>query len=342
MRRPPAEHRSVGPVGKSPGPAWVRRYRAVPQPRPEEAPRAEASAGPRTEPPSAEGSPASLIVLRSNGEDVASDLRAVRAQNPDAACLVLCPRPDLEVARTALKLGARGFVHAGMPPEQLTRAIELASRGEMVFPRGLLEALIRRGAPASFDGLSARHREVLELLTEGLSNAQIARRLFISESIPTTTVAEGTAAPASAGGPPPLRPDLRPDVQAPVIEATSGTHISVEPSSPQSLAFRRQLLGGGIVVLSLAVAVLMACKPPLRRETGGLEARRLGAWRRSYELQRLSAKRQTSAGVPPGEPTPPQAQVQRLRRSVEARADPPKLGAPKCSRKEGENSDAAA
>ncbi len=180
MRRPPAEHRSVG---KSPGPAWVRRYRAAPQPRPEVAPRAEASAGPRTEPSPAEGPPASLIVLRSNGEDVASEVRAVRAQNPDAACLLLCPRPDFEVARTALKSGARGFVHAGMPPEQLTRAIEVASRGEMVAPRGLIEFLIRTEAPPNLDGLSARQREILGLVTEGLSNAQIARRLFLA--VPT-------------------------------------------------------------------------------------------------------------------------------------------------------------
>ncbi len=163
-RRPLAEHGPAGPAGKPPGPAL-------------------AGAGPRTGPPPPEGPPAPLVVLCSNGEGVASDLGALRARFPDAACVVLCPRPDLEVARTALRWGARGFVHAGMPPEQLARAIEVASRGETVIPRGLLEVLIASETPAaSLDGLPARQREIVGLVSEGLSNAQIAERLFLSES----------------------------------------------------------------------------------------------------------------------------------------------------------------
>ena len=125
--RPPAEHRSAGPDGRPPGPAWASRPRAMPQPRPQEAPRVEdgAGAGPRTGAPPTEGSTAPLVVLCSTGEDVVSELGAIRARFPEAACVVLCPRPELEVARTALSAGARGVVHAGVPPEQLDRAMDV-------------------------------------------------------------------------------------------------------------------------------------------------------------------------------------------------------------------------
>lgn len=60
-------------------------------------------------------------------------------------------------------------------------ALEVASKGEHVVPRELLKALARTEASVNPDVLTPRQREVLELVAEGLSNAQIARRLFLTE-----------------------------------------------------------------------------------------------------------------------------------------------------------------
>jgi DNA-binding NarL/FixJ family response regulator len=89
---------------------------------------------------------------------------------------------DLPLARAALRLGARGFIHAGMELDQLARAAEVAAKGEIVVPRKLLEYLIANEEPADLDALTARQREILELVARGYSNARIANDLFLSES----------------------------------------------------------------------------------------------------------------------------------------------------------------
>jgi DNA-binding NarL/FixJ family response regulator len=121
-----------------------------------------------------------------NGEDaLAQEVEKIRAQAPHATILVYALAPDLRLARGALKAGASGLIHQGMTPEQTLRAISAALRGEVVLPRALLRLWVdeqqRRLQEPRVD-LSARQREVLELVAKGLTNAEIAGRMFLTES----------------------------------------------------------------------------------------------------------------------------------------------------------------
>jgi DNA-binding NarL/FixJ family response regulator len=131
----------------------------------------------------ADGVVPSCAIFDTGGEENLSEgIRRIQRVSPEIPILVFSVRLDLPLARAALRLGARGIIHAGMELDQIARAAEVAARGEIVVPRKFLEYLVMNEEPTDLDTLTTRQREILELVAKGYSNARIAKDLFLSES----------------------------------------------------------------------------------------------------------------------------------------------------------------
>jgi DNA-binding NarL/FixJ family response regulator len=112
--------------------------------------------------------------------------RRLSGEAPDVGVVVLTMSEDDGTVFSAVRAGARGYLVKGAEQEEIVRAITTVAAGGAVFGASLARRIAEffaAGPPApsaAFPELTAREREILELLAAGRSNAQIAATLYLS------------------------------------------------------------------------------------------------------------------------------------------------------------------
>lgn len=149
---------------------------------------AEAGSGREAVALAAEHAPdVALVDLIMPEMDGVETTRRLAAQSPRTSVVVLTSYHDDEHVFPAIRAGALSYVLKEIGPDELADTVRKAAKGEAVLHPRVAARVVRelsgarRDEPNAFRELSDRELEVLKLIADGLSNAEISKRLFISE-----------------------------------------------------------------------------------------------------------------------------------------------------------------
>jgi DNA-binding NarL/FixJ family response regulator len=139
-----------------------------------------------------------LMDVRMPVMDGVEATRRLARTGTSARIVILTTFDSDEYVYEALRAGASGFLLKDVQPAQLIDAVRVVARGEALLAPTVTRRLLDRfahtlpdragSAPAALSELSERELEVLRLLASGLSNAELAERLFVSETTVKTHV----------------------------------------------------------------------------------------------------------------------------------------------------------
>ncbi|MBO3742794.1 response regulator [Actinoplanes flavus] len=123
-----------------------------------------------------------LMDLRMPGGDGVEAIGRILAATTGVRVMVLTTyESDRDILR-AIEAGAAGYLLKDASPKELADAVRAAARGETVLAPSVASTLVRQVRSPAPPALSAREAEVLRLVAAGLTNAEIGKRLFISEA----------------------------------------------------------------------------------------------------------------------------------------------------------------
>jgi DNA-binding NarL/FixJ family response regulator len=137
-----------------------------------------------------------LMDIRMPDVDGLQATRQIIEADPAARILILTTFDLDEYIYEALEAGASGFVLKDDPPEQLIAAVRTVAAGEALLSPAVTRRVINRfsraprqaAPPKGLDELTEREREIFVLIADGLSNAEIGKRLFISDTTVKTHI----------------------------------------------------------------------------------------------------------------------------------------------------------